>query len=77
MMRAYSFASVGWVMFFSCTVVSMMTSSSSRAFLSWMAMVAASTRSMPLSPMRLRKCTMSEGATGGFHWNTVSPVKYW
>lgn len=74
----YNFASVGNVMFFSCTVLSIITcfSSFSVIYSAFTIRLILNIFSAPFSPIRFRNFVMSIGFIGGCFWNTFSPVKY-
>lgn len=71
--------SVGYATAFSCTVLSTITRSRSRAFTAFIeraaAIVWASNSSMPASPRRLRQRTSELGSHGSRVWKNSSPVK--
>lgn len=75
-----SLASVGWVTFFGCTVLSTVIRARSFVF---RAPAACATRRLSasstssLSPIRLRQWLSPERSCGKACWKNVSPVKCW
>jgi hypothetical protein len=71
----YRFASVGKVMFFSCTVVSPMPSFACLTLSACKATERANSFVIPSSPNRCLKWIQSLAAQSGPHWKVASPAR--